>query len=144
MPDHSFSKEIFPNIQSKLPLMQLEAISSCPTWACAGGPSMADGPSHGPTSSWAGCYVGFPSCCHLSVLLHGCADEVLSCNLTAPNSGWSVVRRASSSTREWGLHWVAAHHGSALAEWQDCTGIKPLIGQRRPGEAEDQNIIWMV
>ena len=28
MPDHSFSKEIFPNIQSKPPLMQLEAISS--------------------------------------------------------------------------------------------------------------------
>jgi len=30
MPDHSFSKEIFPNIQSKRPLMQLEAISSHP------------------------------------------------------------------------------------------------------------------
>jgi len=30
MPDHSFSKEIFPNIQSKPPLMQLEAISSHP------------------------------------------------------------------------------------------------------------------
>jgi len=30
MPDHSFSKEIFPNIQSKLPLMQLEAIASHP------------------------------------------------------------------------------------------------------------------
>jgi len=27
MPDHSFSREIFPNIQSKPPLMQLEAIS---------------------------------------------------------------------------------------------------------------------
>ena len=30
MPDHSFSKDIFPNIQSKPPLMQLEAISSHP------------------------------------------------------------------------------------------------------------------
>ena len=30
MPDHSFSKEIFPNIQSKPPLTQLEAIASCP------------------------------------------------------------------------------------------------------------------
>jgi len=28
MSDHSFSKEIFPNIQSKPPLMQPEAISS--------------------------------------------------------------------------------------------------------------------
>jgi len=28
MPDHSSSKEIFPNIHSKPPLMQLEAISS--------------------------------------------------------------------------------------------------------------------
>ena len=30
MPDHVFSKEIFPNIQSKSPLMQLEAIVSHP------------------------------------------------------------------------------------------------------------------
>jgi len=30
MPDHSFSKEIFPNIQSKPLLMQLEAIAPCP------------------------------------------------------------------------------------------------------------------
>jgi len=30
MPDHSFSKEIFPNIQSKPPLTQLEAIASRP------------------------------------------------------------------------------------------------------------------
>jgi len=30
MPDHSFSKEIFPNIQSKSPLMQLEATASRP------------------------------------------------------------------------------------------------------------------
>ena len=30
MLDHSFSKEIFPNVQSKSPLMQLEAISSHP------------------------------------------------------------------------------------------------------------------
>jgi len=30
MPDHSFSEEIFPNIQSEPPLMQLEAISSHP------------------------------------------------------------------------------------------------------------------
>ena len=30
MPDHSFSKEIFPNIQSKPPLMKLQAISSHP------------------------------------------------------------------------------------------------------------------
>ena len=30
MSDHSFSKEIFPNIQSKPPLMQLEAIASRP------------------------------------------------------------------------------------------------------------------
>jgi len=30
MPDHSFSKEIFPNIQSEPPLTQLEAISSRP------------------------------------------------------------------------------------------------------------------
>jgi len=30
MPDHSFSEEIFPNIQSKPPLMQLEAIASRP------------------------------------------------------------------------------------------------------------------
>jgi len=29
MPDHSFSKEIFPNVQSKPPLTQLEAIASC-------------------------------------------------------------------------------------------------------------------
>ena len=27
MPDHSFSKEIFPNIQSKAPLKQLEPIA---------------------------------------------------------------------------------------------------------------------
>jgi len=30
MSDHSFSKEIFPNIQSQPPLMQLVAIASCP------------------------------------------------------------------------------------------------------------------
>jgi len=30
MSDHSFSTEVFPNIQSKPPLMQLEAIASCP------------------------------------------------------------------------------------------------------------------
>jgi len=30
MPDHSFSKEIFPDLKSKPPLMQLEAIASCP------------------------------------------------------------------------------------------------------------------
>jgi len=30
MPDHSFRKEIFPNIQSEPPLTQLEAIASCP------------------------------------------------------------------------------------------------------------------
>jgi len=30
MPDHSFSKEIFPNIQSKPPLTHLEAIASRP------------------------------------------------------------------------------------------------------------------
>ena len=30
MPDHSFCKEIFPNIQSKPPLTQLEAVSSHP------------------------------------------------------------------------------------------------------------------
>ena len=30
MPDHSFTKEIFPNIQSKPPLMQLVAIASHP------------------------------------------------------------------------------------------------------------------
>ena len=30
MPDHSLSKEIFPSIQSKPPLMQLEAIASRP------------------------------------------------------------------------------------------------------------------
>ena len=30
MPDHSFSKEIFPNIQSKPPLVQLEATASRP------------------------------------------------------------------------------------------------------------------
>jgi len=30
MPDYSFSKEIYPNTQSKPPLMKLEVISSCP------------------------------------------------------------------------------------------------------------------
>jgi len=30
MPDHSLSKEMFPNSQSKPPLMQLEAIASRP------------------------------------------------------------------------------------------------------------------
>jgi len=30
MPEHSFSQEIFPNIQSKPALMQLEAIASRP------------------------------------------------------------------------------------------------------------------
>jgi len=30
MPDHSFSKDIFPNIQSKPPLTQPEAIASHP------------------------------------------------------------------------------------------------------------------
>ena len=30
MPDHSFSEEIFPNIQTKPPPMQLEAIASHP------------------------------------------------------------------------------------------------------------------
>jgi len=30
MPDRSFSKEIFPNIQSKPPLVQLEAMASRP------------------------------------------------------------------------------------------------------------------
>jgi len=29
-PDHSFSEEIFPNLQSEPPLTQLEAIASCP------------------------------------------------------------------------------------------------------------------
>jgi len=36
MPDHSFSKEIFPNIQSESPLMQLEAIASCPVTRSVG------------------------------------------------------------------------------------------------------------
>jgi len=31
MLDHSFSNKIFPDIQAKPPLMQLEAISSCPS-----------------------------------------------------------------------------------------------------------------
>jgi len=30
MPDHSCRKEIFPHLQSEPPLMQLEAIASCP------------------------------------------------------------------------------------------------------------------
>ena len=30
MLDHTFGEEIFPNIQSKPPLAQLEAVSSCP------------------------------------------------------------------------------------------------------------------
>jgi len=30
MPDHSFGKEIFPNVQSKPPLTQLEATASPP------------------------------------------------------------------------------------------------------------------
>ena len=30
MPDHSFSKEIVPNVQSKPPLMHIEVISSHP------------------------------------------------------------------------------------------------------------------
>jgi len=30
MSDHSFSKDFFPNIYSKSPLMQFEAIASCP------------------------------------------------------------------------------------------------------------------
>jgi len=30
MPDHSCSEDVFPNTQSKPPLTQLEAISSCP------------------------------------------------------------------------------------------------------------------
>jgi len=30
MPDLSFSKEIFPDIQSEPPLTQLEAVASCP------------------------------------------------------------------------------------------------------------------
>jgi len=30
MPDHSFSKEIYPNIESKSPLTQLEAVASHP------------------------------------------------------------------------------------------------------------------
>jgi len=30
MPDHSFSKEIFPHIQSESPLTQLEAIATHP------------------------------------------------------------------------------------------------------------------
>lgn len=69
------------------------------------------------------------------MLLCGCADEVLSCNLTVPNLGLSVVHGASSSRRERVLSLVAAHHGSMLTEWQDCTEIKPLIGQRRAGES---------
>ena len=36
MLDHSFSKEIFPNIQPKPPLTQLEAISSRPISSCFG------------------------------------------------------------------------------------------------------------
>ena len=36
MPDHSFSKESFPNIQSKPPLKQLEAISSHPVTSYLG------------------------------------------------------------------------------------------------------------
>ena len=36
MSDHSFSKEIFPNIQSKPPLMQPEAIASSPIPYCLG------------------------------------------------------------------------------------------------------------
>lgn len=30
MPDHPFGEEVFPNIESKPPLAQLEGISSCP------------------------------------------------------------------------------------------------------------------
>jgi len=36
MPDHSFSKEIFPDIQSKPPLTQLEATASHPITSCLG------------------------------------------------------------------------------------------------------------
>ena len=36
MPDHSCSQENFPHIQPKPPLMQLEAISSCPIPNCLG------------------------------------------------------------------------------------------------------------
>jgi len=38
-PDHSFSKEIFLNIQSEPPLMQLEAVASCPIARMTGHPS---------------------------------------------------------------------------------------------------------
>ena len=36
MPDHSFSKDIFPNIQSKFPLTQLAAIASRPVTSYLG------------------------------------------------------------------------------------------------------------
>jgi len=48
MPDHSFSKEFFPNIQSKLPLAQLEAIASCPITCCL----REETDSHLPTTSF--------------------------------------------------------------------------------------------
>ena len=36
MPDNPFSEEIFCSIQSKPPLVQLEAISPCPITCCLG------------------------------------------------------------------------------------------------------------
>lgn len=104
----------------------------------------ADGPSDGPMAPVMGLGVAgqVSSCHHLSVLLFGCADEVLPCNLTIPNLILNVVQRASSSRSERVLSLVSAHRRSMLTEWQDCAEIKPLIGQRRAGESSDQNIIW--
>lgn len=48
-------------------------------WACADGMGW-DG------RSWAGCYLSSCSCHHLSVLLFGCADELLLHNLAVPRS----------------------------------------------------------
>jgi len=44
MPDHSFSKEIFPNVQPKPPLMHLEALH----W-------LSKNPSWGSTKAWSFC-----------------------------------------------------------------------------------------
>ena len=54
MPDHSFSKEIFPNIQSKPPLKQLEAISSHPITSYLG----EVGQDGGKLSSPSGILIG--------------------------------------------------------------------------------------
>jgi len=107
MPDHSFCKDIFPNILSKPPLTQLEAIASCPiasgsSWghaticaalrvkAASGSRSRSKGHFSKPTTHMCFCLM------RNSSLVRGLGEWVVS-SVRAP----VAAATRSSSVEEW-------------------------------------------